>query len=56
MRDIESQVRKAVENGEIVEYISTPIYNGSDLIPMGVKISAKGDGGLDIFTTILNRK
>lgn len=56
MRDLENSVRKAVENGEIVKYTVTPIYNGSELIPWGVTLNASGTGGFYLFLTVLNRK
>ncbi len=56
MRVIEGRVRKAIEKGnETVQYKVTPIYRGSDLIPLGVTIEATGSGGLSINQTIMNR-
>ncbi|MFC7308465.1 DNA/RNA non-specific endonuclease [Streptomyces monticola] len=45
MRHIENQVRAAVEAGETIQYSVTPVYNGSDPIPTGVKIEAHGANG-----------
>jgi len=56
MRDIENRIRAAVDNGEIIEYEVTPIYRGSDPIPLGVTLKAKGNKGFDVFQTIVNRK
>ncbi|MGK5678142.1 DNA/RNA non-specific endonuclease [Actinoplanes sp. URMC 104] len=56
MRDIEGRVREAVEKGELVQYEVTPIYRGSDPIPLGVTIRANGNKGFEIFQTIVNRK
>ena len=56
MRDIENRVRAAVEKGELIQYEVTPIYRGSDPIPLGVTIRANGNKGFDIFQTIVNRK
>ncbi|EIR7571115.1 DNA/RNA non-specific endonuclease, partial [Salmonella enterica subsp. enterica serovar Agbeni] len=54
MRDFESQVRTAVEKGEIVEYTSTPIYKGDNPVPRGVTMTAKGNQGFNLDVTILN--
>jgi hypothetical protein len=54
MRGFENQVRSAVESGQIVQYSSTPIYNGSNLVPRGITLSGSGSGGFDLNVTILN--
>ncbi|WP_416172388.1 DNA/RNA non-specific endonuclease [Allopontixanthobacter sp.] len=54
MRGFENQVRGAVEGGQTVRYSSTPIYNGSNLVPRGVTLSGRGSGGFDLNVTILN--
>ena len=56
MSSVEATVRKAVENGETVNYKVTPIYEGTNLIPSGITVNAQGDGGLSINQTILNRQ
>ncbi|WAG63733.1 DNA/RNA non-specific endonuclease [Clostridium estertheticum] len=56
MRDFESSVRAAVENGEVVRYQSIPIHEGNNLISSGVTMSARGTGGFQLDVTILNRK
>jgi DNA-entry nuclease len=56
MRDFETSVRAAVENGEVVKYSSVPIYKGDNLIPSGVTMSATGSGGFKLDVTVLNRK
>lgn len=56
MRDFESSVRAAVENGEVVRYKSIPIYEGNNLIPSGVTMSARGTGGFQLDVTVVNRK
>ena len=56
MSSVEVRVRKAVESGETVRYIVTPIYKGNDLIPIGITIDATGSDKFRIFETILNRK
>jgi RHS repeat-associated protein len=45
MRDLEGQVRKAVDNGEIIRYRVTPVYSGRSLLPKGVTIEAYGNKG-----------
>jgi filamentous hemagglutinin len=54
MRDFESQVRKAVENGEVVNFRAIPIYKGSNPIPNGVTLTARGSGGFDLDVSIPN--
>lgn len=56
MSNIEGQIRAAVENGQVVTYSVTPIYNGNYLVPRGITIKATGSEGLNIYQTILNRK
>ena len=56
MRDYENSIRKAVEDGEIVKYSVTPMYNGNELIPRGITLNASGSGGFSLNVTILNRK
>jgi len=54
MRGFETSIRAAVENGEVVEYSATPIYNGDNLVPRGITISAHGSGGFSLDVTVLN--
>jgi hypothetical protein len=54
MRGFENQVRGAVESGQVVRYSSTPIYNGTNLVPRGITLSGSGSGGFDLNVTILN--
>jgi len=54
MRGFENQFRSAVEGGQVVRYSSTPIYNGTNLVPRGVPLSGRGSGGFDLNVTILN--
>ncbi|MFP3919987.1 DNA/RNA non-specific endonuclease, partial [Lysinibacillus telephonicus] len=56
MRDFELAVRDIVKNGQTVSYRAVPIYDGSDLMPRGVTLSAKGTGGFSLDVTIVNRK
>ncbi|MCA9904385.1 MAG: DNA/RNA non-specific endonuclease, partial [Anaerolineae bacterium] len=52
----EGRIRKAVENGEIVDYKVRPIYRGNDLIPIAINIEAKsiGKGTIDISFALAN--
>ncbi|MFF2630905.1 DUF6531 domain-containing protein [Kitasatospora griseola] len=45
MRDLEGQIRAAVDNGEIIRYRVTPVYDGNDLLPKGVTLEAHGNKG-----------
>jgi hypothetical protein len=44
----------AVEDGQTVEYSSTPISDGDNPIPQGVTLQGKGSGGFNLNTTVLN--
>lgn len=54
MRGYEGQVRAAVESGQTVQYSSTPVYKGSNLIPRGVTLIGTGDNGFHLAVTVLN--
>lgn len=54
MRGFEGQVRSAVESGEVVQYSSTPIYGGNNLIPKGVTLFGSGNNGFNLGVTVLN--
>ncbi|MGK5534110.1 DUF6531 domain-containing protein [Streptomyces sp. URMC 129] len=56
MAGFEGQVRRMVENGEIVQYMVTPIYDGANLIPRAVTMEAFGSGGSQLSVSILNRQ
>jgi hypothetical protein len=55
MSGFEAQVRAAVEAGEVVDYWAIPIYRGSELIPSGVTLRARGSSGLNLDVSIINR-
>ena len=54
MLGYETQVRAAVEGGQVVQYSSTPIYNGNNLIPRAVTLMGEGNKGFILNVTILN--
>jgi hypothetical protein len=54
MRGFEGQVRAAVESGEVVHYTVTPIYNGSNLPPRALTLSASGSDGYYLGVSVLN--
>jgi hypothetical protein len=54
MRNYETAVRRAVENGEVVRYSVTPVYNGNALIPHEIVISARGSNGFRLDVRIHN--
>ncbi|WP_433471521.1 LamG-like jellyroll fold domain-containing protein [Saccharomonospora azurea] len=56
MRGFELQVRDAVRAGENILYRATPVYSGSNSIPLGVTISARGNVKFALDVTIVNRK
>jgi filamentous hemagglutinin len=45
-----------VKAGEVVEYSATPLYKGTNLIPRGITLQARGSGGFTLDVTILNPK
>jgi DNA/RNA non-specific endonuclease len=55
MRDIENQVRSAVQHGETMEYSVTPIYEGDNPVAVAITIQAKGSNGFNIAISVLNR-
>jgi RHS repeat-associated protein len=56
MSGFESQVRAAVEGGEVVQYRITPIYNGSAPMPVGITLEASGSNGFRLQVSVLNKK
>jgi hypothetical protein len=56
MRDFELRVAYAVRRGLIIDYTANPVYNGSELMPQGITITAHGDRGFSLDVTVLNRK
>ncbi|WP_330342600.1 RHS repeat-associated core domain-containing protein [Streptomyces sp. NBC_00557] len=59
MRRYETQVRKAVDKGEVIEYSATPVYKGDSVVPEGVWLEAHGSDGFQFMpkgaTTGTNR-
>ncbi len=55
MRGFENQVRAAVEAGQVVDYWAIPVYQGSNLTPVGVTLRARGSGGFSLDVSIINR-
>jgi hypothetical protein len=51
MAGFEGRVRSAVEAGETVALQVVPVYNGTDPIPVGISMPARGSNGfsLDVF-------
>jgi hypothetical protein len=56
MSGYEALVRKAVESGEIVTYSVTPVYSGSELMPVAVTLQATGSGGFSLSVSIPNHQ
>ncbi|CRM26605.1 hypothetical protein [Pseudomonas sp. 24 E 13] len=54
MSSFERQVRSAVQSGETVSYRAVPIYTGTNPMPTGVTLSARGSGGLTLDVSIPN--
>ena len=55
MSDFERLVYEAVDAGETVNYRVTPIYQPGNPMPVSVALQARGDQGLSIDVTIVNR-
>jgi len=54
MRDFETEVYNAVAAGETVQYTSTAIYNGEELVPIGIQLEAYGSNGFCLEVCIIN--
>jgi hypothetical protein len=54
MRGYESQVRAAVQNGQVVQYSSVPVYNGTGLAPSEIVITAEGSHGFRLSVRVAN--
>src|SRR5262245_39655173 len=54
MKGFESLVRRTVVGGQAVNYSSTPMYNGANLVPRGITLIGTGSGGFTLRVTILN--
>jgi DNA/RNA non-specific endonuclease len=56
MRNFENQIRRAVEGGQNVAVRVTPIYEGTNPVPVGITMEAKGDGNppFELSTSIPN--
>lgn len=54
MRGFERQVAEAMERGEGVSFRAVPIYSGSDPMPVGVTLAARGSSGCTLDVSIPN--
>ena len=54
MRHFETQVRNAVDGGQVVNFRAIPIYDGNNPVPVGVTMTARGSGGFDLDVSIQN--
>ncbi|WP_051861133.1 RHS repeat-associated core domain-containing protein [Xenorhabdus bovienii] len=54
MSGVEGRIRKALEQGQVVEMDSIPIYKGPSRIPAGITMKAEGSGGFYEYVTVLN--
>ena len=54
MSSVEGRIRKALERGETVDVLITPMYKGPSRIPAGITIDAQGSGGFREIVTLLN--
>lgn len=54
MSGVEGRIRKALEQGQLVEMSSVPIYKGPSRIPAGITMKAEGSGGFYEYVTVLN--
>ena len=53
MSAVEGRIRKALEQGQVVDVNIAPIYHGSSRIPTGITIKAEESGGLFEHVTVL---
>ena len=56
MSGYERMVRGWVDAGNDVLYSSTPIYEGSNPMPVGVTLSAESSAGHTLDVSVINRK
>ena len=56
MRGYETTVRGWADAGNDVLYSSTPIYEGSNPMPVGVTLSAESSAGHTLDVSVINRK
>ena len=56
MRGYETTVRGWADAGNDVLYSSTPIYEGSNPMPVGVALSAESSAGHTLDVSVINRK
>ncbi|MEL6837867.1 MAG: filamentous hemagglutinin N-terminal domain-containing protein [Pseudomonadota bacterium] len=54
MRHFETQVRIAVDGGQVVNFRAVPIYRGDNPVPVGVTMTARGSDGFDLDVSIQN--
>lgn len=54
MSAVEGRIRKALEQGQVVDVNIVPIYHGPSRIPAGITIKAEASGGLFENLTVLN--
>jgi hypothetical protein len=54
MRGFEGQAYNAVRAGETVNYSSTPVYNGTNVVPRGITLIGQGSKGFQLGVTVLN--
>ncbi|NKD55998.1 MULTISPECIES: DNA/RNA non-specific endonuclease [unclassified Haematospirillum] len=54
MSSFERQVQHAVRSGETVNFRAVPIYTGSNMMPVGVTLTARGSGGFYLDISIPN--
>lgn len=54
MKTFEITVKKAVEQGETINYFAKPIYTGANPVPIGINIIAKGSDGFEGALSIRN--
>ena len=54
MSGFEKKVADAVRAGETVNYSAIPIYKGTNPVPAGVTLQARGSSGFSLDVTVLN--
>lgn len=57
MSAIEGHIRRVVEAGNVVDYRATPIYRGSELIPLRIRVHASThDWAIDLVVPNVGRR
>jgi len=55
MRDFENEVAATVRGGQTVDYWAIPVYQGTNSLPVGITLKARGSGSFSLDVSIINK-